>query len=338
MTGSITINPSMGTTEWLMLVVLSVLWGGSFFFVGVAVSELPPLTIVTLRVGLAAVTLWVVVACLRIRVPGSMSLWGAFICMGALNNVIPFSLIVWGQTQIASGLAAILNATTPIFTVLVAGSLLADERLTPTKVLGVAFGFVGTVLMIGTDAFAGLGSDVLAQLAVLGAAIAYAFAGVYGRRFKRMGVNPIVTAAGQVTASTILLAPAALIVDVPWTLALPGAETWGSIISLAVLSTALAYVLYFRILAASGATNLLLVTFLVPVSAILLGSLILGERLELVHFVGMGLIGLGLGAIDGRLFGRAERPAAAFATGSELCPGELAKSGSPGAPEKVSSR
>ena len=197
----------MGAREWIMLVTLSVLWGGSFFFVGVAVSALPPLTIVALRVGLAAVTLWGVVLVLGIRVPRSLGLWSAFFVMGALNNVLPFSLIVWGQTQIGSGLASILNATTPLFTVVVAGLLLSDERISLAKVVGVVCGFVGTVVMIGTDALGGLSSTVLAQLAVLGAAISYAFAGVYGRRFKTMGVNPVVTAAGQVTASSLLLTP-----------------------------------------------------------------------------------------------------------------------------------
>lgn len=294
----------MGVREWMMLLTLSVLWGGSFFFVGVAVSELPPLTIVTLRVGLAAVTLWGIAAAMGLRPPGSLRVWIAFAGMGLLNNAVPFTLIVWGQTQIASGLAAILNATTPLFTVVVAGLMLADERMTPMKVTGVTVGFAGAVVIFGPDALGRLGSNVLAQLACLGGALSYAFAGVFGRRFKAMGVGPVVTAAGQVTASTIVLAPVALIVDKPWDLAMPGPATWASVVALAVLSTGVAYILYFRILAAAGATNLLLVTFLIPVSAILLGSLVLGERLDAVYFVGLGLIGLGLSAIDGRLWRR----------------------------------
>lgn len=298
----------MGIREWAMLLALSVLWGGSFFFAGVAVSDLPPLTIVTLRVGLAAVTLWGIVAVMGLRPPRSMRVWAAFMGMGLLNNVIPFTLIVWGQTQIASGLAAILNATTPLFTVIVAGLLLADERMTPMKVTGVAVGFAGAVMMIGPDALGGLGGNVLAQLACLGGALSYAFAGVFGRRFGTMNIDPVVTAAGQVTASTIVLAPITLFVDRPWTLAMPGVGTWAAILGLAVLSTGAAYILYFRILAAAGATNLLLVTFLIPVTAVLLGSLVLGERLDSVYFVGMGLIGLGLSAIDGRLWRRLRLP------------------------------
>ncbi|MEM1048758.1 MAG: DMT family transporter [Pseudomonadota bacterium] len=292
----------MGPLEWAMLLVLSVLWGGSFFFVGVAVADLPTLTIVMLRVSLAALALWIIVLVLRCPVPRDPAVWRAFLGMGFLNNVVPFGLIVWGQQTIASGLASILNAATPLFTVVVAGLLLTDERMTPLKVAGVIVGMVGVAVMIGVDALAGVTSDVLAQLAVLGGALSYAFAGVYGRRFRAMGVDPIVTAAGQVTASTLLLLPAVLLVDEPWTLAMPSEATWLSILALAVLSTAFAYILYFQILERAGATNLLLVTFLIPVSAILLGAAILGERLEPVHFAGMGLIGIGLAALDGRLF------------------------------------
>jgi len=299
------INTSMGAREWLMLIALSVLWGGSFFFVGVAVSELPPLTIVTLRVGLAAITLWTIALLMGLRPPKSIKIWLAFIGMGLLNNVIPFSLIVWGQTHITSGLASILNATTPLFGVVVVGLLLADERATPMKLIGVAVGFVGVVMMIGMPSIdvAGQGS-ILAQVAILIAALSYAFASVFGRRFKAMELKPIIIAAGQVTGSSLVLAPVALYVDGPLNLFGPSAPsfaTWASILTLAVFSTALAYVLYFKILASSGATNILLVTLLVPVSAILLGSLFLNETLEWIHFVGMGLIAVGLSAIDGRL-------------------------------------
>ncbi len=301
---STAISQSMGFVEWAMLLTLSVLWGGSFFFIGVAVADLPTLTIVVLRVGLAALALWAIVLLLGRAVPKGRAVWGAFFGMGVLNNVVPFGLIVWGQQTIASGLASILNATTPLFTVVIAALLLADERASPLKLVGVTVGFLGVIVMIGLDALSGLGAGVFAQVAVLGGALSYAFAGVYGRRFKRLGVDPIVTAAGQVTASTLILAPAALMVDRPWMLTAPSGATWASIVALAVLSTACAYILYFQILQRAGATNLLLVTFLIPVSAILLGALVLGERLGWVHALGMALIGLGLAAIDGRLFKR----------------------------------
>jgi drug/metabolite transporter (DMT)-like permease len=222
-----------------------------------------------------------------------------------LNNVIPFSFIVWGQAHIASGLASVLNATTPLFGVVVAGLLLADERATPMKLVGVVVGFIGVVMMVGMPSL-GLASQsaTLAQFAILVAALSYAFAGVFGRRFKGMGLSPVVVAAGQVTGSSLVLAPVALYIDgLPTLLGTdaPSLASWASILTLAVFSTALAYVLYFKILASAGATNIMLVTLLVPMSAILLGSLFLHETLEWVHFVGMGLIAMGLAVIDGRL-------------------------------------
>ncbi len=291
--------PTMGGREWAMLLVLAVLWGGSFFFNGVAVRELPSFTLVWLRVAVAAATLLLVLRLLGQHMPTEGRVWAAFFGMGLLNNVLPFVLIVWGQHHIASGLASILNATTPLFTVLVAHLLTPDEKLTPLKLAGVATGLTGAVFMVGPVALGGLGGGVTAQLACLAGALTYAFAGIFGRRFKRMGVAPIATAAGQVCASTVL--PLMLLVDRPWTLAMPHAASWAAVLGVGLLSTALAYVLYFRILAAAGATNLLLVTFLIPVSAILLGVFVLGETLLPRHLGGMTLIGAGLACIDGRL-------------------------------------
>ncbi len=294
-------NHTMTPAEWGMLLTLSVLWGGSFFFTGVALAALPPFTLVALRVALAALILNLVLPFSGSALPRDRGAWTALAGMGLLNNVVPFCLIVWGQTHIASGLAAILNATTPLFTVVVAHFATADERMTGNRLAGVVVGLSGIVLMVGPAALAGVGADITAQLAVLCAALSYACAGVFGRRFRRMGVSPLATATGQVTASTLLLLPVALAVDRPWTLPVPGAPVWGAVLAIAALSTALAYVLYFRILATAGATNLLLVTFLIPVTAILLGALVLGERLQMRHYLGMALIGCGLGAIDGRL-------------------------------------
>ncbi|PWR23193.1 EamA family transporter [Zavarzinia compransoris] len=294
----------MTAREWAMLGALSLLWGGSFFFNGVAVKALPPVTIVALRVGLAALALFGLLRLSGLAAPRGGRVWGTFFAMGVLNNLIPFCLIVWGQTRIASGLASILNATTPLFAVIVAHLLTRDEKITGAKLVGLVAGFLGVGVMIGPQALQGLGDDLWAQLAVLGAALSYACAGVFGRRFRALGVAPLATAAGQLTASTLMLVPLALIVDRPWDLPWPDAPTWGAIAGIALLSTALAYILFFRILATVGATNLALVTFLIPVSAILLGALFLGEQLAGRHFAGMGLIALGLAAIDGRLFDR----------------------------------
>ncbi len=292
----------MSLRVWVWLLSLSVLWGGSFFYAKVAIGELLPFTVVFGRVALAALALNLVLSLagrslFRRGVP-----WPAFMAMGLLNNVIPFSLIFWGQTQIASGLASILNATTPLFTLVVAHLLTREEKIDGAKTAALLTGFTGVALLIGPDLLFGDDSGVMGQIACLAAALSYAFAGVYGRRFQSMGVPPMQAAAGQVTASAILILPIMLFVDRPWTLtAPPSAIVWAALAGLALLSTALAYVLYFRILAAAGATNLLLVTFLIPVTAILLGATFLGEHLELRHFAGMALIGLGLAAIDGRI-------------------------------------
>ena len=297
------VNTIMNRREWAMLVTLSVLWGGSFFSAEIALESLPPLTIVTLRVGLAAITLWLVVLALKLPIPNSTPIWIAFLTMGLLNNVLPFSLIVWGQSQISSGLAAILNATAPLFGVIVAGILLRDESATPLKITGVVIGFAGVIVMMDLSSIAT--SSLLAQLAILAAALSYACASVYGRRFKATGLNPILVAAGQVTGSTLLLLPIALWVDGNDHYANVPTQVWAAIISLAVFSTAAAYILYFKLLASAGATNILLVTLLVPVSAILLGWLFLEESLQTPHIIGMAMIALGLSAIDGRLWRRA---------------------------------
>ncbi|MDA1089834.1 MAG: DMT family transporter [Proteobacteria bacterium] len=293
------VNKTMRPLEWGMLVLLSVLWGGSFFFNGVAVMALPTFTVVVCRVFLAALTLLAVMRIMGQRLPTSGRVWAAFFGMGFLNNVVPFSLIVWGQSHIASGVASILNATTPLFTVLVADVLTRDEKITGARLLGVIAGLAGVAVMIGGGALS-LGVNITAQLAVLGAALSYAFAGVFGRRFQGLGITPMAAATGQVTASSILLMPVMLIVDQPWTLAAPSLTVVLALAGLAMLSTALAYILYFRILATAGATNLLLVTFLIPVSAIGLGVVVLNEVLLPQHVAGMALIGLGLAAIDGR--------------------------------------
>lgn len=292
-------NLTMGPMEWLLLLALSVLWGGSFFFAEVALAELPPLTVVAGRVALAAVALRIMLRARGDALPTDRRSWAAFAAMGALNNAIPFTLIVWAQTEITSGLASILNAATPLFTVLLAHRLTKDERLTWNRLAGVLLGFAGVAVMIGWEALAGFSLHVAAELAVLAATVSYACAGIFGRRFK--GQPPLVTAAGQLTASSLMMLPLAVIVDRPWLLAPPGLVSLGAIVGLALLCTALAYVIFFRILAAAGATNLLLVTLLIPVSAVSLGAGFLGEVLEARQLAGMALIALGLALIDGRI-------------------------------------
>jgi drug/metabolite transporter (DMT)-like permease len=295
------ITRTMGRREWGLLLALAVLWGGTFVFVEAAIRELPPLTIVALRVGLAAFALDLLLAVLGRRLPLRRRALAAFLGMGLLNNAIPFSLLVWGQLAVTGGLAAILNATTPLFTVLAASALTDDERAGPSRLLGVAVGLAGTVVVVGPEALLDAGDALLPQLACLAAALAYALAGIFGRRFRRLGIPPLETAAGQVTASSLVMIPLALALDRPWTLPGPATEAWAAVVGLALLSTALAYVIYFRILAVAGAVNLLLVTFLIPVAALGLGAGLLGEPVVTREILGMAVIGAGLALIDGRL-------------------------------------
>lgn len=290
----------MSPLEWAMLLALATVWGGSFFFNGIAVRELPVFTVVVSRVALAAVILLAVLRLHGEKMPRDRRVWAAFFGMGLLNNAIPFSLIVWGQQHIASGVASILNASTPLFTVILAHFMTSDERMTGGKLAGVLIGLAGVTVMIGADALRELGVDVAAQFMCLAGALSYAFAGIYGRKFRVMGISPLSTATGQVIASSLMLLPVMMVLDRPWTLPAPSLAAIGALIGVAAISTALAYVLYFRILATAGATNLLLVTFMIPVSAILLGTLFLGEVLLPRHLAGMALIGAGLAAIDGR--------------------------------------
>lgn len=292
-------NFHMGAIEWAMLVGLAVVWGSSFFFSKVALRDLPPFTIVWVRSVLGALFLWFIVRLggQSMRLPWRV--WRDFAVLGVLNSTLPFSLISYGQTQIASGLASILNATSPLFTVLVAHFATRDERFSIPKLVGIAFGIAGVAVMIGVDALRGLGLNVLAQVAVLIASFSYACGSVYGRRVS--GLPAMVAACGPIVCGAFILAPFALIIDRPWELAMPGAATWGAMAGLVVLCTAVSYFFYFRILAVAGATNLMLVTFLIPISALLLGVIVLDEVIELQHLGGMALICVGLAAIDGRV-------------------------------------
>lgn len=237
----------MGKKVWIMLLTLSVVWGGSFFFNAVLVQELPPLTIVFCRVALAAVFLWVYIFAKGISVPRTWRAWSSLAVMGLLNNVLPFGLIVWGQTTISSSLASILNATVPLMTVVLAAVLLSDENISVRKVIGVIVGFVGTVWIIAPDVHAVDFNNLLAQIAILGASLSYSFASIFGRRFSAMKLNPVTTAAGQVSASALILLPVMLLIDKPYLLPLPSTQIIIAMLALALVSTAMAYILYFKI-------------------------------------------------------------------------------------------
>ena len=291
-----------------MLVGLSVLWGGSFVFNGLLVMELPPLTIVLGRVVVASAILLALVRVTGNRMPRTRAAWGAFVTMGALNNLIPMALIIEAQTRIAGGLAAILMATTPFFTVTLAHLMTHDpgERLTVNKVGGILLGLAGVAVIVGPDAaLAGLGGDAWAQGAVVLASASYGFANVFGRRLR--GMPPLVAAAGQVSATAALALVPVLLLDRPWTLPLPSATASGALVSLALFCTVLGYIVFFAIIGRAGATNVSLVTLLIPVSAVLLGAFVIGEHLEPHQFAGMAFILAGLVFADGRVMERGRR-------------------------------
>lgn len=296
--------PSVETTmtrqTWAMLGLLSLMWGCSFPFIKIAVGGAPPLTIVLARVSIGALALLPAVLVARDAFPRGWPVWGAFFAMAFLGNVVPWSLSVWGQQGLTSALAAIINATTPLFAVIVGHFFLADERLRANRLAGVVVGFVGVAVLIGPSALVHGEGRLASELAIICAAICYALSGVVGRKFARFGVSPMQSALGQLLASTVMMAPLALAIDQPWRLPAPSAPQIFAILALGLMSTALAYILFFRILARAGATNVMLVTLLVPVTAFSVGALFLGERLEPRNLLGMAFIAAGLGLIDGR--------------------------------------
>lgn len=293
-------SPSVDLTSGVLLAALALVWGGSFFFAEVALSQLPPLTITLFRVGLALPVLFLVVRIKGIQIPGGARIWGAYLGMGALNNALPFSLIFWGQTQIESGLASILNGTTAMFGAVMAGILLRDEPLTSQKLIGAALGFLGVAVIMGPSTLTSFDPRNLAQLAVLAAAFSYALASVWGKLFLA-GQPPLMNALGMVVGSTVLMLPLVFYVEGMPRLDL-SVEVWCALIGIAVLSTALAYLMYFDILRRAGSANLMLVTLLIPPVAVGLGAGFLGETLSREAFLGFLVIGLGLVVTDGRLF------------------------------------
>ena len=284
--------------DWSLLALLSVLWGGSFFFIGVVIRELPPLTVVLLRVTLAALILLPLLWLYRIRFPVGLFGWKPFFAIALLNNILPFSLIVMGQTYIPSGLASILNATTPLFTVLVMAAA-GDEKLHVRRVAGVVTGLIGVIILHGQNLGFQSGEGI-GILLCLAAAFSYGLAALYSRR-KLSDSPPLATATFQMMASSLMMAVIAAAFERPWQLPVPGLTTWLALIGLAALSTALAYIVFFQILRRSGSTNVMLVTLLIPVTAILLGTLVLGESVSPREIIGALVIGSALLLIDGRV-------------------------------------
>ncbi len=288
----------MTASQWAQLTFLSVLWGASYLFTGLAVREVPPLSIVLARVGIAAAILVPLLYALGLRLPATLAAWRPFIVISILNNLIPFTLIVFGQREIASGLAAVLNATTPIFALLVGHFCVTGEQLRANKAVGVVIGIAGVAVLVGPEALFGRSSHVMAMVCVLAASLSYALGSYWGRQFNAS--PPLVTGAAQLLCSTIVLIPIVVLVDQPWLWSPLSVTAIASLIGLSTMSSALATVVYFKLLAGAGPNNTMLVTLLIPVSAIALGTVVLNETLELRHFAGAAVIGAALVIIDGR--------------------------------------
>jgi len=288
----------VSTTDWIRLAVLSLLWSVSFILVEVALEEAGPFTVVWARVGFAAAALLIYCAMMGMRVAITPRLLLTFVAMGLISNAIPFGLITLGQTQITGSLAGILNATAPLFTVVVAHLWGRSERATPAKIAGVLIGLLGVAMLIGVESVGGGTMALWGQLAILGASLSYAFAAIFGKRLT--GLPPEAAAAGMLCAATLFIAPVALTLEAPLA-ALPSMGTIAALLVLSLASTAFAYILYFRLLASAGATNTMLVTFLIPASAVLLGVTFLGEPFELHHLAGLVIILIGLAVVDGRV-------------------------------------
>lgn len=296
---SLTINRQ----SWLLLIVLSVLWGGSFFFVAIALRELPPMTLALARVAFAAAFIYPIFKMQGGSLPATFAGWKPFIVMGLFNNIIPFSLIFAGQARIASGLASVLNATTPLFALLVLASF-GEEKLILRRVIGVLIGLAGVYVLRDPD-LAPTEGQTVGMLLCLGGALSYGFAGLWGRR-NFNNVPPLTTTTCQLISSSFIMAVIAGAVDQPWHLPMPGVTTWSAVVALAALSTALGYILFFRILAQAGAANVMLVTLLIPVTAIGLGVLVLGEPMLLREIAGALVVAASLLVIDGRVLGWAK--------------------------------
>jgi drug/metabolite transporter (DMT)-like permease len=290
---------TISTRSWVELLVLAFIWGGSFLAIRLALNEVSVVTSVAHRVFWAALILWAYVAIARLPVPRDPRIWLGFLVMGLLNNVIPFSLMAWGQLYIATGLTSVFNAGTAIFGALLAALMLADERLSLRKAIGISIGFCGVAVAIGLDSLRDFDIRSLAQLAVIGGTISYAFASIWAR-VRLSGLKPQVAAAGMLTGSSLVMVPAALMID-----GMPRFDIgWPATAAIAyyvIFATAGAYLLYYRILAAAGAANTMIVTLLIPPVSIVLGAAVLNEVLSPNVYAGLALLALGLIVLDGRL-------------------------------------
>ncbi len=300
-------GPKLDGTGWLLIGILSILWGGAFFLIEVGLRSYPPITLVFMRLVLAVPPMWIAMRLMGERLPTEPRIWGLLAIVGALNCALPFILFFWGQQYLDSGYASILNATTPLWGVITAHFLTSDEKATPARIVGVLIGMAGIVVMVGPEAMKGLSNNLLAQLACIISTIFYSFAAIYGRRLSQTELTPMAVATGQTMMAALMMVPIVVVMDQPWTMAAPRLDSTLAGITLAIFSTALAYTLYFRLIDRSGASNAQLVAFLMPILAVILGIAFLGESLSGGQIAGAGLIAVGLAILDGRLIARFQK-------------------------------
>ncbi len=310
--------PRMTAQYWGLLVFLSFLWGGSFFLTSVAIKEITPFTLVFVRLTIADIALFIVIIAIGARIPKDLSTWGQFLVLGTFGSAVPFALIFWGMLKVSGGLASILTSMTPLSTIIIAHFFTADEKLTWQRFWGVMVGVGGVIVIVGPSVLSDSGSQIASQAAILAASVCYGIAGVYGKRF--FGMQPVVVAFGQVASAAVLILPMALVFEHPFSQALPSTAAIASVVALALFSSALAFIVFFRILMRVGATNVVLVTLLIPVTAIILGAVILGEKLLLRHFAGLAVIVCGLLIVDGRIIDYFRRRNPPDASGSLASP------------------
>ena len=288
----------MGFKNFLWLLLLAALWGPSFLFIKVAVSDIPPFTLVAGRVGLAAVLLYVVLRLQGRNLPRPGSIWRHFAVAGFFSNALPFTLFSWGEIYIDSAVAAILNGTTPLFTILLAHFFTSDDRLSGVKVWGTLLGFGGLVVLIAPSLLAGIHATTWGLLAVTTAAASYGVAIVYTRQNLR-NLPPLVGPTAQLTMAAIYIIPLALVIEQPFSRPLPSWAAIGALVALSVVGTALAFVVYYRLLEKLTATSVSMVTYLVPVIGVVLGVVVLNEQPGWNAYVGCALILLGVMVVNG---------------------------------------
>ena len=282
------------TGELLLLLLLAMLWGGSYAFIKLGVATIPPVTLIAGRTTIAGLLLLFVMYCRGLRIPSDTATWRRFLFQACLNSVVPWTLIAWAERSVDAGLATILNSTSPVFTFFLTLAVAHQESPTPRKLFGVAAGMAGICLIVGMQAFESLGEELVAQLAIVAATICYAGAAVFSRGFR--GLDPVAPAAGSLLCGAAILLPVSIVVEQPWTIS-PSESSVLALLGLAVFSTAFAFVIYFRLIQTLGSVGTTAQAYLRVPIGVALGVLLLGERLSATAWIGLSCVVVGVAAM-----------------------------------------